>query len=290
MTWNWRASNHQYFVANVDIGTLGLLRRLGLARFVPSSGVRREPPLRDRSRWDAMELLPGDQAMRLKVSGDRIADLHPADLAEIISDLSRPESARLLESLDVKLLADTLEEVEPEFQASLIEAMPDEKVADVLEEMAPDEAADLLAELPEGRSQDILRLMEGDEAAEVKQLLTYPEESAGGIMTTDYFAVRPGLTAQQALSVLREQANADETINYIYVTDPERHLLGVFSLQDLVMVRPSTRVSEFMHDRFISVLALGQPGQGRPADLEVQPVGHSGGGRTSTTAGDCDRR
>jgi magnesium transporter len=68
--------------------------------------------------------------------------------------------------------------------------------------------------------------------------------------------MRPGLTAQQALSVLREQAHADETINYIYVTDPERRLLGVFSLQDLVMVRPSTRVSEFMHDRYISVLPL----------------------------------
>jgi len=247
--------NQQYFVANVDTGTLGLLRRLGLARFVPRLAFRRKPPSGMIS-WHAMELLPGDQAMRLKVTGDRIADLHPADLAQIISDLSRPESARLLESLDVKLLADTLEEVEPDFQASLIEAMPDEKVADVLEEMSPDEAADLLAELPEGRSQEILRLMEGDKAAEVKQLLTYPEESAGGIMTTDYFAMRPGLTAQQALSVLREQAHADETINYIYVTDPERRLLGVFSLQDLVMVRPSTRVSEFMHDRYISVLPL----------------------------------
>ena len=99
--------------------------------------------------WDQIELLPGDQPMRLKVSGEKISDLHPADLAEIISDLSRPESKKLLETLDVKQLADTLEEVEPDFQASLVETMPNEKVADVLEEMAPDEAADLLAELPE---------------------------------------------------------------------------------------------------------------------------------------------
>ena len=203
-----------------------------------------------------MELLPGDQTMRLKVTGDKIADLHPADLAEIISDLSRPESARLLDSLDVKLLADTLEEVEPDFQASLIEAMPDERVADVLEEMAPDEAADLLAELPQDRSKEILRLMEGDEAAEVRHLLTYPEESAGGIMTTDYFTIRPGLTAQEAIALVRQQASPDETINYIYVTNRKDSCLGVFSLQDLVMVPPKTPVNEFMHQKYVSVLPL----------------------------------
>ncbi|MCX6070996.1 MAG: CBS domain-containing protein [Chloroflexi bacterium] len=247
--------NQQYFVANVDTGTLGLLRRLGLARFVPRPLARRMGASGVIS-WHAMDLLPGDQAMRLKVSGDKIADLHPADLAEIISDLSRPESARLLESLDVGLLADTLEEVEPDFQASLVEAMADEKVADVLEEMAPDEAADLLAELPQGRSREILRLMEGDEAAEVRHLLSYPEESAGGIMTTDYFTVRPGLSAQEVIALLRQQASPDETINYIYVTNPESQLMGVFSLQDLVLVPPKTPVSDFMHHKYVSVLPL----------------------------------
>jgi magnesium transporter len=194
--------------------------------------------------------------MRLKVTGDKISDLHPADLAEIISDLSQPESARLLDSLDVGLVADTLEEVEPDFQASLVETMPDEKVADVLEEMAPDEAADLLAELPHGRSQEILRLMKGDEAAEVRHLLSYPEDSAGGIMTTDYFTVRPGLTSQEVISLLREQASPDETINYIYVINPEDRLIGVFSLQDLVLAAPKTPVAEFMHPKYVSVLPL----------------------------------
>ncbi len=247
--------NQQYFVANIDTGTLGLLRRLGLARLVPRPMARRMGASGVIS-WHAMELLPGDQAMRLKVTGDKIADLHPADLAEIISDLSRPESARLLESLDVGLLADTLEEVEPDFQASLVEAMPDEKVADVLEEMAPDEAADLLAELPQGRSREILKLMEGDEAAEVRHLLSYPEEAAGGIMTTDYFTVRPGLTAQEVIALVRQHASRDETINYIYVTNTEDQLLGVFSLQDLVLATPKVPVAEFMHEKYVSVLPL----------------------------------
>ena len=173
--------NGHFYVANVDIGGLGLLRRLGLAKPAEKVGRPRwaasSPP--GIISWDDVELLPGDQPMRLKVPGDKIADLHPADLAEIISDLSRAESSKFLDSLDMETLADTLEEVEPDFQASLVEDMPDEKVADVLEEMAPDEAADLLAELPEDRSEDLLNLMEQDEAADVRKLLTYPEDSVG---------------------------------------------------------------------------------------------------------------
>ena len=112
----------------------------------------------------------------------------------------------MVESLDVERLADTLEEVEPDFQASLVESLPDEKVADVLEEMAPDEAADLLAELPEDRSESLLKLMDSDEAEDVRKLLSYPKNTAGGMMTTDFVTVRPTLNAEQAIDMLRKRA------------------------------------------------------------------------------------
>ncbi len=249
--------NGHFYVANVDIGGWGLLRRLGLAK--PAQTLvrrfKREMPQGIIS-WDDVELLPGDQPMRLKVSGEKITELHPADLAEIISDLTRAESGKLLESLDVKTVADTLEEVEPEFQASLVETMPDEKVADVLEEMAPDEAADLLAELPQDRSQELLNLMEDEEAEDVRKLLAYPDNSAGGIMTTEFVAVGPNLAAEQVISILRESAHEAENIFYIYVTDSEQHLVGVFSLKDLVLAKPDTPVTEFMHARVVSVNLL----------------------------------
>jgi magnesium transporter len=250
--------NGDFYVANVDIGGVGLLRRLGLARPVEKVAGRLGRPLSPGGiiSWEAVELLPGDQPMRLRVPGDKIADLHPADLAEIISDLSRDESSQLLNSLDVETLADTLEEVEPDFQASLVEGMPDEKVADLLEEMAPDEAADLLAELPESRSQDLLNLMEQDEAADVRKLLTYPEDTAGGIMTTEFVAVRPDFTAEQTIAYLRRVAQDLETINYIYVTDRDDRLIGVFSLQDLVLAHPKTPVSRFMHERVVTLSPL----------------------------------
>jgi len=245
------------FASNVDIGTMGILRRIGLAdvarkamdifhKSVPQSFIS----------WDDVELLSREQLMRLRVPSEKIADLHPADLANIIGDMNRSQTSQFLESLNLEQLADTLEEVEEDFQVSLVENMPDEKVADVLEEMSPDEAADLLAELPRERSEKLMGLMEGEEAEDVRKLLGYPEESAGGIMTTEYVSIRPGLTAEQAIQVLRETASEAETIFYVYVTDEEEHLLGVFSLSDLILSKPETPVTEFMHKRVVTVQLL----------------------------------
>ncbi len=249
--------NGHFYVSNVDIGGLGVLRRLGVARVaerVAGRLGRKLPP--GTIAWDGVELLPGNGPMRLKVPSDKVTDLHPADIAEIISDLSRHESQQFLDALDVETVAETLEEVEPEFQASLVETMTSARVADVLEEMSPDEAADLLAELPEHRSEEILNLMEDEDARQVRKLLAYPEDSAGGIMTTEYVTVPPHLTAGQAIAHLRATAQEAENFFYIYVTDPHNRLLGVFSLQDLVLAKPQTPVKDFMLDRLITVNLL----------------------------------
>jgi CBS domain-containing protein/sporulation protein YlmC with PRC-barrel domain len=243
--------NGDFYVANVDISGLGLMRRLGMAKV--AQRFTRKGGATGTISWDEIELLSADQPMRLRVSSDRITELHPADLAEIISDLTRSESDKLLESLDVETVAETLEEVEPEFQAALVETMPDERVADVLEEMSPDAAADLLAELPEGRSEDLLNLMEKEDAADVRKLLSYPIDTAGGLMTTEYVTVRPDLTAEQAIAVLREEAEEAETIYYVYTIDESGKLVGVFSLSDLVLAKPHTPITDFMHRRAVTV-------------------------------------
>jgi magnesium transporter len=247
--------NGGFYVANVDISGVGLMRRAGLPHSVLSLAgrVRFMGQVTGMISWDDVELLSGDQPLRLKVPSEKLGDLHPADLAEIISDLTKAESGKLLETLDVKTVADALEEVEPDFQASLVETMPDEKVADVLEEMAPDEAADLLAEIPEDRSQDILNLMDRREADDVRKLLAYPEDDAGGIMTTDFTAIPPHLTAEQAIALLRKTATDAETIFYVYATDSDGHLIGVLSLSDIVLAPPETPIRDLMHRRVVSV-------------------------------------
>ncbi len=187
-----------------------------------------------------MELLRHDPFMRLRVPVESIAELHPADVAEIISDMNKLESGELLEALDMEQLADTLEEVETDFQANLVENMSDEKVADLLEEMEPDEAADLLAELPEERSRDLLALMNKEDSDDVRKLLSYPEDSAGGIMTTEYaVCLRRMSPPSRRSSYLRENASDAETLFYVYVTDAQDHLMGVFSLKDLIFADPT---------------------------------------------------
>jgi CBS domain-containing protein/sporulation protein YlmC with PRC-barrel domain len=242
------------YLTNVDISGAGLLRRLGMDSLARRISSRSRPAgLPGIISWDNVELISSDQPMRLKVPGERMSELHPADLAEILSDLSRQDGTKLLESLDDEALADALEEVEPDFQASLVEEIPDERLADVLEEMDPDEAADLLAELPEERSQELLRLMDQEEAEDVIKLLGYPEDSAGGIMNTDYFAVTAEMTAGEVVSMLRQTAQEFETVFYIYVLSSEDRLVGVFSLRELILAQPGTPVTEFMEDRVVTI-------------------------------------
>jgi CBS domain-containing protein/sporulation protein YlmC with PRC-barrel domain len=246
-----------YYVSNVDIGSMGILRRMGVSK--PIEGLINQVSSRNPQNfisWDYVEPLRHDQFMHLKVPVDKIKDLHPADIAELISDMSHSESGQLLNSLDIEHLADALEEVEPDFQATLVQNMPDEKVADVLEEMSPDEAADLLAEMPRERSEDLLELMQDEERDEVKLLLSYPDDSAGGLMTTDVVTVSPDLTVNQAIEAIRGFKDEVDSVVYVYVVDEEKHLLGAFSLSDLIFAPPRSRVRDFMHPRIVSANLL----------------------------------
>jgi magnesium transporter len=246
--------NDNVVVSNVDIGVLGIMRRIGLEKVGRWAAQRLKSDLSEGTiSWEFVEPLTHDQSMRLKVPVEKLAELHPSDIAEIISNLSRSEHEDILRKLDIKQLAETLEEVEPDFQASIIEHFSDEKMADVLEEMSPDEATDLLAELPDERRQDLLKLMETEEADEVRELLSYDEDSAGGLMTTEYVSVLPDMTAAQTIEHLRKVGEEAELVYYVYVTDAEEHLIGVFSLSDLIIAQPETPIAEFMHKRVVSV-------------------------------------
>jgi magnesium transporter len=252
--------NGSVVATNVDVGALGIFRRVGLENVVHKlAGLLHGKVHPVFISWDDVELMPSDrngttsQMVRLKTTRDRISDLHPADLANILADMNREQSGDFLETLDIEQVAETLEEIEPDLQASLVETMSDERVADILEEMSPDAAADLLAELSDERSEDLLELMDKEEAEDVRKLLSYPVESAGGLMTPDFIAVSPSLTAEQAIAYLRENAAEAETIFYVYVTDEQGHLKGVFSLSDLILAKPETPVVEFMHKRIVTV-------------------------------------
>jgi CBS domain-containing protein len=232
----------------VDVGASGLLRRLGLEgpwRTI-ARGLHREIPERYIDWEDVDPVERTIASVKLRVPHKGLAELHPADLATIIDQLSRSDRVGVISSLDDEVAADAIGEMEPETQADILEDLEPERAADILEEMDPDEAADLVADLSDESREEILGLMEKDEAEEVQELMTYAEDTAGGIMTTEYVAVPANLTAAETIDKLRELEPTAETIYYVYVTDDANRLVGVLSLRDLIVAKPDTCISTFM--------------------------------------------
>jgi CBS domain-containing protein len=239
----------------VDVGAAGILRRLGIERPYRSLARLLRLPVPERYiDWEDVDPLESSiAAVRLRVPHAGLASLHPSDLATIIDQLTPRDRAGVLASLDDEQVADATEEMEPETQVEVLEDLEPDRAADILEEMSPDDAADLVADLSETAREEILALMDEDEAQEVQELLGYPEDTAGGIMTTEYIALAANVTAAQAIDRLRELEPDAETIYYAYVVDGRGTLVGVLSLRDLIVAKPEARVSSVMIKEPITV-------------------------------------
>jgi magnesium transporter len=232
----------------VDVGAAGLLRRLGIEGPFRTIARNLRIPVSERYiDWEDVDPLESSIAsIKLRVPHAGLAELHPADLASIIDQLTPVDRAGVLATLDDEAAADVFEEMEPETQVEILEELEPERAADILEEMSPDDAADLVQDLSDETREEILALMERDEAAEVQELLAYPEDSAGGIMTTEFVAIPETLTAEGAIDRLRELEPDAETIYYVYVVDDDERLVGVLSLRDLIVAKPGMPIRDVM--------------------------------------------
>ena len=173
--------------------------------------------------------------------------LHPADRADAFSDLDGEDKAALLPQLDIPFTADLLEELEDYEAADVAIGLPTDLLADVLDEMEPDEAAYVLGDLPPTRAAEALAEME--DAEEVIPLLSYPDETAGGLMTTSFVSVAPGATAADTIDFLRQISPDEETPYYLYVLDQAKRLVGIVGMRDLIIANPGDQISTFMdHD------------------------------------------
>ena len=242
----------------VDVGAAGLLRRLGVERGwrTIARNVGRGVPERYIDWEDVDPVETSIASIKLRVPHAGLAELHPADLATIIDQLAPKDRAGVLAALDDEAAADVFEEMEPETQVEVLEDLDPARAADILEEMSPDDAADLVADLSDETREELLALMERDEAEELGELLAYPEDTAGGMMTTEFVALPASLTCAQAIDRLRELEPDAETIYYVYVTDDEDRLVGVLSLRDLIVAQPDTSVAEVMIPEPVTVGVL----------------------------------
>ncbi|PKN34887.1 MAG: magnesium transporter MgtE [Deltaproteobacteria bacterium HGW-Deltaproteobacteria-19] len=254
-------SHERLHLVHVDVGFRGLMRRVGLEKAMDlflQSLFDYELPNQFIS-WKYVQPVSSPDLLRLSITQNRLAQLHPADLADIIEDLDIHQRAAVFQSLDVETAAETLEETDPKIQVSLIETVTTDKASDIIEEMSLSEAADLLGDLPKDKAEGILKEMEQEIAEDVKELLAHPEEEAGGLMTTAYLGVPPETTAAQVLEILRREAMELDFIYYVYVMDPQERLLGMLSLRELLAAEPEAKVVDLMDTRFVTVRLNEEP-------------------------------
>jgi magnesium transporter len=246
------STTHGYYrLIGVDISFKGILRRLGIEKIANGLRINLQE---NYISWKDVDVVESDVSrLKLKVPEYSLKKLHPADIAEIVDQLSINDSITILNSLDEEVAADALEEISPERQVSLFEEMETKRAADLLEEMSPDDAADLIGDLSDDRAQELLELMDPKEAKDVEHLLKYPEDTAGGVMTTEFASVSDELTARETLNELRKMAREVESIYYIYVLSNSNELVGVISLRELLLADPEQKITEFMHRDIISV-------------------------------------
>lgn len=180
-----------------------------------------------------------------------IKDTHPADLAEILNHLGREEKVALLDFLKPEEAARVLPEMGSGPKGELLESLEDARLSRILEVMPSDNAADILGDLPEDREGQILKLMKKEEAEDVHRLLKYDEDTAGGIMTPDFFALPGEMKVEEAIERLRR--SDVKTISYTYVVDGEGHLSGVLSLKNLIVAPSLTPLKEIMDTEVVRV-------------------------------------
>jgi CBS domain-containing protein/sporulation protein YlmC with PRC-barrel domain len=246
----------QLKVGAVDIGARGALRRL-LKGILPAPALRslvEKIPSRPIP-WEFVSLIETNPARRvhLKISSGRLTKLHPADLADIIEELTPSEREAVFESLPEETAAETLEEVDPKLQVSIVSSLASGRAADIVEEMGPDAAADLLGDLPPERSEEILHQMEPAERQEVEELLEFEEDTAAGRMTTDYMALSPTAKVSDAIEMLRKFEGGLESMSTIYLIGEGEKLLGAVPLVKLVLAPPDAMLSSLTADQLVSV-------------------------------------
>lgn len=239
----------------VNVGAAAAVRRL-LQGFVAKHRIRTITSVLPTKTipWEFVNLIEPDPARRVKlrISYNKLEKLHPADLADILEDLSRDEQRSLIESLDDEIAAEAVSEIPTRMQVALLNSLSAGKAADIVEEMAPDEAADVLQELPPETTAEVLANMETKEANEVRELLGFEENTAGGVMTTEFIVLLETATVESAVEALRNYSGPLESIHSIYLIDTNLVLTRVVPLARLLVADKDSVLGTLVSDPVLS--------------------------------------
>jgi magnesium transporter len=243
------------YILEVDVGIRSIFRRLVEGALPPRLVRKLQRPIPPNSiRWEFCNIIEPDpqRRLRLNISHEKLEKIHPADLADIVEELSRAERGAIFESIDSEVAAEALSEVDPKMQASILESMEPEKAADIVEEMSPDEAADVLKGLEESASEEILEEMEVAPESEVRELLEFKANTAGGMMNTEYVSLHEGATVADAMMALKGNEDQLENLNVLFLMDIEGRLAGTVPLARLFVALGGTPLMQLASETLIS--------------------------------------
>jgi Mg2+ transporter MgtE len=250
-------SRNQLRLLGAEVGIRGILRGISPAlerAAAASARVFGSDLAENIIAWNYMELLDRDLSqVKLSVTHKRLHELHPADVADIMEQLTATQRAKVFEHFDNVAAAEAISQLEDELQADVIDDLSERRASALLAEMDPDDAADIIGDLPYDKAERLLRLMGVKDAKAIRGLLGYKEKTAGGIMTPEVTTVTDDMTVEQVIEHLRSVAEEQESIYYVYVVEGDRHLTGVISLRDLLLARPETLVADIADRELFTV-------------------------------------
>ena len=248
--------NTELRLTQVDVGLPGAVRRL-LQGVVPPMGIRRiQQKLPKRTiLWEFVNLIEPDplRRVKLRMSSAKLAELHPADLADIMEEISPTERQSIIDSLDEETAAETIAELDKRLQTQVVEQLDPEKAADIIEEMNPDEAVDLMQRLEPAKSEEVLEEMEHREAAEVKQLMKFEENTAGGMMNTEIVVVGEDATRGEVVDYIRFHEISLDQLDNVVLINREAALAGTVPVARLILAGGEQRMAELAFEPLVSI-------------------------------------
>ena len=246
------------WLVHIDVGIKGLLRRLGWLTFI--SGIfdwLLSYDIKDKFiSWKYAQAIPtpGIPSLPyLQIPSTKLSELHPADLAEILTDLGNDERITFFRTLDNSTAARTLQEMPLNIQIQLVESITPKRIADIINEMQMDEVVDLLAKLSHGKVQELYSYLPAETVGEIKDLLKHSWHGAGSLMNTEFIAVKKDVTAGEAVNKIRTEFSKVESIYYIYILDEDDTVIGLTNLREVLVADPAMPLSELMHENIVKV-------------------------------------
>lgn len=251
-------SGTQLRLLGAEVGIRGILRQLHplLERAVVGvSGLFHKKIDEKIIAWNYMDLLDRDLSkVKLSVTHKRLDELHPADVADILEQLDPKQRAEVFKHLDEARSAEVIAELEDDVQAETLDDLDDRQVSSMLGQMDPDDAADIIRDLPYEKAETLLRLMGVEDAAEIRALLGYREDTAGGMMTTQFVAMSETSTVRDTVEVLRGLDEDFPTVHFVYVLEEDTEkLVGVLSMRTLLLAHRDQQLHEIMYDEMLTL-------------------------------------